>query len=132
MKTVITIILFIAFTAFTCSTKKTDNDLKEMNLKGNMKSLNENNYDVEEKFGEINKVLIDYSECYASVGKYLYFNEVGNKKKVILFKYYEEPSREIIYSYKNGMIDTIKEYHNIIIFSYEDLKICAFSPERAG
>jgi len=82
MKTKVTIILFIFLFFNGCSSnlEKEKNDLKEMKLNGNVKSLRSYSYNVVEKFGEISKGKRQRGD------KYILFNDKGNKIEKNIYK----------------------------------------------
>ncbi len=75
------------------------NDLKDMNLKGQVKQLQENTYDAVEKFGEIQKGDINSSITYI-------FNDKGNKMEENVY-YKGSLYKKITYKYddKGKMIE---------------------------
>jgi hypothetical protein len=87
-----------------CNSAEKKNHLKELGLKGKVKSIHEVRYNAVEKFGQIEKGDIVRGP---GVEKMYIFNELGNKIEVIDYTSYRTPLLKWVYNYddKNRLIE---------------------------
>jgi hypothetical protein len=105
MKTTIinTIILIFLFSCNSNNVSR-ENDLKDLGLKGSVKSIVEIEYNVEEKFGEIHLKNENWK-------KELYFNEEGYIKKSKSSGFSDGSGSVLLYKYDQGNLIEVAEYY---------------------
>ncbi len=96
-------ILFLNFLAVNAYSQEIKNDLSNMHLKGNVKTLTKKNYTVDYKFGKEQKTLISISE--------LSFNTKGNLLSDIEYSASQKVKSKRVFKYdKDGFVSEIDDF----------------------
>jgi len=125
-QTPLILLSFLLFIGFSNETYSQKNDIEEMNLKGKVKSLKKDSYEVIKKNGEIHKgkIVIEYESK-----QYFIFDTKGNKIEEGSYKY-ETDGSIITYTYKyndKGNKTEKKKYYidggleTKYIYKYDDI-----------